>query len=131
VAIAEPERFARLATLALIAAMAFSKVLSPQYLLWVVPLLALALARGRVGWTAVAVALAMFPLTAAIYPTFYFEHILGFPGGRAIRGVEPAGTTFFGTTLLVARNGALIALAFLLARLSFTAPEGGDYTALR
>lgn len=131
VAIAEPSRFAALAGLALMAAMAFSKVLSPQYLLWVAPLLALAPVRGRIGWAAVAVALAVFALTTAIYPTFYFEHILGIAGGRPVRGAEPTGTTAFGTALLVARNGGLVALCILLARLGFAAPEAGDYTAGR
>lgn len=124
-AMADPGRFAGFAALALLAAMVFSKVLSPQYLLWIAPLLALAPVRGRTGRVAAAVALAVFALTGAIYPHLYFDHVLGVPAGTPLRGAAPAGTTALGTMLLVARNAGLVLLGVLLARLCFAGPDAG------
>lgn len=65
-----------LASLAAVAAFAaFGKVLSPQFLMWVVPLGALALAWGT--WTEALLAAAAAALTLAEFPSRYFDLVAG------------------------------------------------------
>ena len=78
---------------------AFGKVLSPQFLIWLIPLVALVLGRlGAVAWGLFALALA---LTHAYFPKRYFDGLLTLDSGPV--------------WLLVARNVALVALVVLLS----------------
>ena len=78
---------------------AFGKVLSPQFLIWLIPLVALVLGRlGAVAWGLFALALA---LTHAYFPKRYFDGLLTLDSGPV--------------WLLVARNVAFVALVVLLA----------------
>jgi hypothetical protein len=83
----------------LLAFMAFSKVLSPQYLVWLLPLAVLSALRRR--GAALALLLAAFGLTQIIYP---FSQ-----GALARLEVWPY-------ALVLARNGLLMALAAVLLR---------------
>ena len=78
---------------------AFGKVLSPQFLIWLIPLVALVLGRlGAVAWGLFALALA---LTHAYFPKRYFDGLLTLDSGPV--------------WLLVARNVAFVALVVLLS----------------
>ena len=70
---AEPERLARYAAACLCAFIAFGKVLSPQYLIWLVPVVPLV--RGRRGFAATAVLLAALVDTDIWFPTHYFAYV--------------------------------------------------------
>lgn len=76
---------------------AFGKVLSPQFLIWLVPLVPLAL--GRRGVAASALLLAALVLTRLWFPTGYWNLVALAPGE---------------TWLLLARNGVLVGLAAVL-----------------
>ena len=74
-------------------------MLSPQFLIWLIPLVALVLGRlGAVAWGLFALALA---LTHAYFPKRYFDGLLTLDSGPV--------------WLLVARNVALVALVVLLS----------------
>jgi hypothetical protein len=88
------ERFLGAAAAAVAVWIVFGKVLSPQFLLWLVPLLALL--RGR---AAALLLLAVLGLTQAVYPSRY----------DALVGLQA-----LPVWLLVARNALLLALAGLL-----------------
>jgi hypothetical protein len=90
---------ARFALAAVVAAMVFGRVLSPQYMLWLAPFPLLI--RGRRGLLAAALALLALALTHAEFPGRYWAYADG--------GFD--GTT---TSLLVARNLSLVALFVVL-----------------
>lgn len=69
---AEDGRFARYAAACVCAFVALGKVLSPQYLLWLVPLVAIVPARR--GLHAIALLACAFVLTQVIYPTRYIAY---------------------------------------------------------
>jgi hypothetical protein len=75
----------------------FTKVASPQFLVWLVPLVALV--RGRAGRTTCALLAGACALTQLVYPARYAELV--------------AGDTF-PATLLLLRNALLIAVAAVL-----------------
>jgi hypothetical protein len=108
--------------------MAASKVFSPQYLIWLVPLAPLAPFPGRgrrlyLGWF-----LATCVATTAIYPVLYKSHLVG----TEVLPAEPAtmrdpitfpGPTPLGVAVLAARNalvllGGLGLMAYLCTRIS-------------
>jgi uncharacterized membrane protein len=66
------DRFVRYAAAAVCAFVAFDKVLSPQYLLWLIPLVPLV--RGRRGWAAVLLLTAACLLTQVWFPQRYFAY---------------------------------------------------------
>jgi hypothetical protein len=88
------------ASAAAVAAFAvFGKVLSPQFLIWLIPLVALVAGRvGAVAWGLFALALV---LTHSYFPERYFDGLLTLDAGPV--------------WVLVARNAAFVALAALLA----------------
>ena len=104
-----PQLFFEAAVLTLLASMSVAKVLSPQYLLWLVPLVPL-VRDVRIGVAFVAVA----ALTTLICPHLYQSEIL-----RLVSGTNPPaghGPTALGIALLCLRNGALAGLALWVAR---------------
>jgi hypothetical protein len=100
------ERFVHGVALVLLATMLASKVLSPQYLLWLLPLVPLLPLRVAFGFVALAA------LTTLIVPWLYADQVL-----RLHPGVLPPvgdGPTLLGGLLLLLRNGGLLVLALLL-----------------
>jgi hypothetical protein len=73
---ATPDRFLRYAAAAVCAFIAFGKVLSPQYLIWLVPLVPLV--RGRRGIAALALLVAALVLTQVWFPSRYWRYALEF-----------------------------------------------------
>lgn len=90
------ERFVRYAAASVCAFVAFGKVLSPQFLLWLVPLVPLV--RGRRGLAATGLLTAALVLTQVWFPKHYWDYALGF---------QRAG-------VVLARDLALVALFALL-----------------
>jgi len=93
-------RLARLLLIPLLAFVAFNQVLSPQYLIWILPLAALTLLEGRVS-PAILLTLATMP-TQIIFPSFHDDYA---------RGLNP-----LETLVLVLRNVALVSAWLLLVR---------------
>jgi hypothetical protein len=83
---------------AVAAFVAFGKVLSPQFLVWLVPLVPLV--RGRRGVVASAILAAALVLTQLWFPRHYWAYSLGFAGRE--------------TALVVARDLLLVVLALVL-----------------
>jgi len=95
---AEPERLVRYSAATVAAFIAFGKVLSPQFLIWLIPLVPLA--RGRRGVAASAVLLVALVLTQLWFPYRYWD--------LALRQDELA------SYLVFARDLVLIALVAVL-----------------
>ena len=70
---ADRERFVRYSAACVCAFVAFGKVLSPQYLIWLVPLVALV--GGRRGIAAVALLVAALVATQAWFPDHYWDYV--------------------------------------------------------
>ena len=111
---ATPERLTRFAAAAVCAFVAFGKVLSPQYLIWLVPLVPLV--RGRRGLAATGLLAGALVLTQVWFPTRYWAY--------ALEG-HLAGVVLARDLVLV----ALVALLGLPARpgLSLAATSGGSH----
>ena len=90
--------FVRATAAAICVFVAFGKVLSPQFLIWLIPVVPLV--RGRRGLWAGALLLAAFVLTLIWFPFGYFRLALDFETGLS--------------WLLLARDLVLVALALLL-----------------
>jgi uncharacterized membrane protein len=90
------ERFLRYAAAAVCAFIAFGKVLSPQFLLWLIPLVPLV--RGRRGIAATALLTAALVLTQVWFPQRYWDYV----GSFRLAGV------------VLARDLALLALLAVL-----------------
>jgi glycosyl transferase family 87 len=96
---ANAERLVRYSALALVVFVAFGKVLSPQFMIWLVPFVPLV--AGRRGLAASALlALALF-LTRHWFPNHYWDYVLHFDGEL--------------TWTVLGRDFALVALAGVLA----------------
>jgi uncharacterized membrane protein len=91
------ERFLRYAAASVVAFVAFGKVLSPQFLLWLIPLVPLV--RGRRGLLATTILTAALILTQAWFPKHYWEYV----------------TRFARADVVLARNLLLVALLVVLA----------------
>jgi len=96
---ADRERFLRYAAACVCAFVAFGKVLSPQFLIWLIPVVPLV--RGRRGMWASALLLAGLLLTQIWFPFRYFRLALDFETGLS--------------WVLLVRDLVLVALAILLA----------------
>jgi hypothetical protein len=96
--------FVRAAAAAVCAFVAFGKVLSPQFLIWLIPVVPLV--RGRRGLWAGALLLAALVLTQVWFPFRYYRLALDFEAGLS--------------WVLLARDITLVALALLLAWPSHT-----------
>jgi hypothetical protein len=94
-----PQRLATYAAAASAVVIAFGKVFSPQYLIWLIPLVPLV--RGRRGIAASALFAASLVLTQTWFPRHYWELALDFDATRS--------------WLLLARDLVVVALAGVLA----------------
>jgi uncharacterized membrane protein len=94
---AEPERLVRYAAGCVCAFVVFGKVLSPQYLIWLVPLVALV--RGLRGVAAVALLAAALLTTQVWFPGGYWDYVRNFDHAGAV----------------LARNLLLLALLVVLS----------------
>jgi uncharacterized membrane protein len=92
-----PARLLRYSAASVAAFVAFGKVLSPQFLLWLIPLVPLV--RGRRGLAATALLTLALVLTQAWFPGAYFDYV---------RSFHDAG-------VVLARNLTLVALVAVLA----------------
>lgn len=107
---AAPEIFVSATFVMLLVAMICSKVLSPQYLVWLLPLLALLPWPKKYYRAFVAAFLVMSVCTTLIFPYYYFTDVVF---GR------PAHSTQFGIKLLLLRNALLVILALVAVYVSF------------
>ena len=98
----DPEFFARCASLCLLTAIVFAPVLSPQYLLWLVPLAPLWSGRSR--WWAWWAFLTICALSTVHYP-FFTGNVLG---ALTVEDHMPLLARLFWTAPLIARNLLLI-----------------------
>jgi hypothetical protein len=99
-----------LATLAVL--ISVSSIFSPQYLLWLLPMVPCMLQVNRQGAAIIWIFIAICIFTSIIYPPLYAE-ILG-PTSAADGTMQYAGPSALGSALLTIRNGLIIALAVLL-----------------
>jgi hypothetical protein len=93
------ERFVRYVALALTATVVFGRVLSPQYLVWLLP--AVPLVRGRRGLIASTLLVLALAVTHVWVADVYDHYAVGLPPGP--------------TLVLLARNALLVALVVVLA----------------
>jgi uncharacterized membrane protein len=100
-------RLLRYSAAAVAAFVAFGKVLSPQFLLWLIPLVPLV--RGRRGVAATALLTAALLLTQVWFPSAYFDYV----------------GSFHDAGVVLARNAALVALVAVLAWPEGVAPRRG------
>ena len=109
-AASDPEGFVAATLLILLITLVLSKVLSPQYLLWLVPLvplLAFGPLRGRLFQI---VFLAGCFVSTLIFPIFYLREFERLDASGVY--LDPGG---LGVALLLVRNGILVGLALLVA----------------
>jgi uncharacterized membrane protein len=95
--LATGERLLRYSAAAVCAFIAFGKVLSPQFLLWLIPLVPLV--RGRRGYAATALLTVALVLTQVWFPRRYWDYVNAFHNADAV----------------LARNLTLVALLLVLA----------------
>jgi uncharacterized membrane protein len=101
------DRLLRYSAAAVCAFVAFGKVLSPQFLLWLIPLVPLV--RGRRGLAATGLLTAALVLTQVWFPRRYWDYVYAFRGADAV----------------LARNLALVALLAVLVWPDRVAPQAG------
>jgi uncharacterized membrane protein len=99
------DRLLRYAAAAVCAFIAFGKVLSPQYLLWLIPLVPLV--RGRRGLAATGLLTLALVLTQVWFPRHYWDYVYAFHNADTV----------------LARNVALLALLAVLAWPERVAPS--------
>ncbi|WP_108124187.1 hypothetical protein [Saccharospirillum mangrovi] len=114
-------RLATLVCLLLLAAILSAKVFSPQYLLWLVPLVMLVGFQSRSAWLFQGLWLLACVLTVLIYPLTYERDFVqvGLAVQRDGQTIWPA-PTLLATLLLTLRNGALVVALVALIRMFFT-----------
>ncbi len=112
-----PHCFVQFTLLFLLIFIVCNKVFSPQYLLWVTPLVCLVPWNGKVKTIPVFLFLATCELTFLIFPYYFTTEIVG---GMDDSGLHP-GPTRLGLTLLLTRN--LLVAALLLCVFLDLKPE--------
>jgi hypothetical protein len=109
-----PEVFIMLVVVTLLGAVAASKVFSPQYILWVIPLFALlpySYKRVRIsGISFIATCLCTFPIFPYLYFTEFVHHGTKLPDGSILWGAP----SMLATDILLIRNVLLIATTLTL-----------------
>lgn len=118
---AQPRLFAGYALLLALVLLCASKVLSPQYLLWVIPLAVVAPLppSSRRAW--LFAFLALCALTTAVFPLTFWKHVAGIAPGSDISTAPD----FLGVLLVNARNALLVGLTIWTACLMRRAPGTG------
>jgi uncharacterized membrane protein len=101
------DRLLRYSAAAVCAFVAFGKVLSPQFLLWLIPLVPLV--RGRRGVAGTGLLTVALVLTQVWFPRRYWDYVYAFRGADAV----------------LARNLALVALLAVLVWPDRVAPQAG------
>lgn len=122
-----PDTVMLCALAALLAALVTSKVLSPQYVVWVVPFVALAPLARRPRHALFVAFIAMCGLTTAIFPCLYVHHVLGIVPNPITGGIKYTHADTIGKLVLVARNLLLVAIAVWIGRRALAVgdpPEG-------
>ncbi len=76
---ADNERFVRASAAAIVAFVAFGKVLSPQFMIWLIPFVLLV--RGRRGITASSLLVAALVITQLWFPSRYWSYALDYAAG--------------------------------------------------
>jgi len=117
-----PQTFVCLTIATLLASIATSKVFSPQYLLWVVPLFGLVSYQDRSLKIAGFLFLLVCLLTAFIYPYTYFTDFVHNAHELEDGRVVWEAPTMFATNLLFFRNVLLIGTIVILVRNKFEKP---------
>lgn len=113
-----PREIVLLATAALMATMLGSKVFSPQYLIWLLPLVPLLPIAGRPRWAFFAAFLAACGLSTLVFPLAY-NSVAGTITERRGDHIFMTGPTGLGVSLLLARNAVFGAMTVWLARRSW------------
>ena len=96
---ADGERFTRASAAAVVAFVAFGKVLSPQFMIWLAPFVLLI--RGRRGIAAATLLVASFVLTQLWFPYRYWDYAIGF-------GAWPSAFVLLRDVVLVALFATLL-----------------------
>ncbi len=110
-----PQSFLCILLAILIAGISLAKVFSPQYLLWIIPAMALLSFRKRTFLAAGLLFMAACLLTAAIFPYLYFTDFVHAQEKFSDGSIVWAAPTFLATIILFARNTLLIISATILA----------------
>ncbi len=113
---AEPAACVAFTLLVLLIGVAGGQVLSPQYLLWLAPLAALAPLSPKRRQAFLCLFLAACLLTTLLFPYLYWSHLVRItilPGGERIYE-DPANPSLLGVLLLAARNSLVIALCLTM-----------------
>jgi hypothetical protein len=114
-AASDPQRFVTATLLILLLTIVLSKVLSPQYLLWILPIAPLLAIGSRHGRLFASGFLIAGFLSVLIFPILYErEFVRTAPAGGYL---DPG---VLGVVILLVRNGILVGLAVLLLRLVMT-----------
>jgi len=114
-AAADPQRFVAATLLILLLTIDLSKVLSPQYLLWILPIVPLLAFDSKHGRLFVGGFLVVAFLSVLVFPILYEQEFLRI--GPAGGFLEPG---FLGVAVLVLRNAMLVGMAVLLIRVVMT-----------
>jgi len=113
-----PQTFLYLTIATLLAGIAFSKVFSPQYLLWLVPLFGLLTYQNKSAKWAGVLFVFVCLLTALIYPFLYFTDFVHNQAALADGSVCWEAPTILAATILILRNFLLIATTLMLLNAS-------------
>jgi hypothetical protein len=118
-----PQWLVAMTALLLLTAIVFNKVFSAQYLIWIVPLIALVDFGPRARLVFWGAAAAVFYLTMRIFPDCFVGEIVFASGEAGGTAFVLGGPTIFGAFLLVTRNALCLALMAALSwRLMATMP---------
>lgn len=106
-----PDAFIATAVLALMVTLCGSKLFSPQFLLWFVPLVPLVRLRGFAAWAVPIGFVAVCGISTAMFPFLFKSDILAMTGPPT----QFTGPTTLGAGLIISRNLLFLAIACVLA----------------